>query len=62
MSKYSFLSNLFLLFLGLKLAQFIDWSWWAIFMPFILKAFLAILDASLDSSKYSKKDKEKSEA
>lgn len=28
-----FLSLLFLLFLGLKLAKYIEWSWWWVFSP-----------------------------
>lgn len=36
----NFLSNLFLLFLGLKLAGFIDWSWWWVFTPIWAPALL----------------------
>ena len=32
-SGVNFLEMLFLLFLGLKLADKIDWSWWWIFAP-----------------------------
>lgn len=31
--KVGFLSLLFLLFLGLKLTGFIDWSWWWVTSP-----------------------------
>lgn len=36
----NFLSLLFLLFLGLKLAGCIDWSWWWIFSPIWMPALL----------------------
>lgn len=32
-----------LLFVGLKLAHIIDWSWWLIFLPSILHVGLVIL-------------------
>lgn len=48
-NTYPLLNGLFLLFLGLKLASFIDWSWWAIFMPFIFKAFLVIIISLIEA-------------
>lgn len=36
----NFMSLLFLLFLGLKLAGCIDWSWWWIFSPIWVPALL----------------------
>lgn len=45
----NFLELLFLLFLGLKLADKIDWSWWWVFaplwIPLALAAGIAILSA-----------------
>lgn len=32
-TQVNFLELLFLLFLGLKLAKLIDWSWWWVFSP-----------------------------
>ena len=29
-------NGLFLLFVGLKLTNYIDWSWWLIFSPLII--------------------------
>ena len=34
------LGNLFLLFLGLKLGDIIDWSWWYVFSPFMANPLL----------------------
>ena len=31
-----FLDNLALLFIGLKLAEIIDWSWWLVLAPLII--------------------------
>lgn len=38
-----FLGALFLLFLGLKLAGAIDWSWWWVFAPLWLPAAIVIV-------------------
>lgn len=38
-----FLELLFLLFLGLKLGNVIDWSWWWVFSPLWLPAGLVVL-------------------
>jgi len=37
----SFLMLLGLLFLGLKLAGFIDWSWWWVLLPFYFPLIIA---------------------
>jgi len=45
----SFLTGLQLLFIGLKLASVITWSWWLIMMPFNLMVgiiFLVVFSAS----------------
>lgn len=34
-----FLDNLALLFIGLKLAEIIDWSWWFVLSPLIVPMF-----------------------
>jgi hypothetical protein len=39
----SFLSLLTLLFIGLKLTDYIDWSWWLVLLPTIIHAGLFIL-------------------
>lgn len=43
----NFVSLLFLLFLGLKLSNHIDWSWWWVFspiwIPFVLVVSVMIL-------------------
>ena len=36
-----FVDNLTLLFIGLKLAGFIDWSWWLVMAPMIFTASTA---------------------
>ena len=36
-----FVDNLTLLFIGLKLAGFIDWSWWLVLAPMIFTASAA---------------------
>lgn len=38
-----FLSALFLVFLVMKLTEFIDWSWWLVFAPLIGEAVLGLL-------------------
>ena len=38
-----FLSLLFLLFLGLKLGNVIDWSWWWVFAPIWVPIALLLL-------------------
>ena len=38
-----FLSLLFLLFLGLKLGNVIDWSWWWVFAPIWMPVLLALV-------------------
>lgn len=37
-----FLRSLFLLFLALKLTNYIDWSWWAIFSPLVMFGFIGL--------------------
>ena len=37
------LNLLFVAFLFLKLAGFINWSWWCVFAPLIIEAVIAIL-------------------
>lgn len=38
-----FLSLLFLLFLGLKLGGWIDWSWWWVFAPIWMPIILVLI-------------------
>jgi hypothetical protein len=38
----SFLGLLALLFIGLKLTSFIDWSWWFVLMPVYLPVIVII--------------------
>ena len=38
-----FLSLLFLLFLGLKLGGWIDWSWWWVFAPIWMPIILVLV-------------------
>lgn len=38
----TFLELLTLLFIGLKLAGYIDWSWWWVFSPIWITALLVI--------------------
>lgn len=42
---FSFIDGLQLLFIGLKLREDIDWSWWMVFIPFFAAAALAIFIA-----------------
>ena len=39
----SFMSVLALLFIGLKLTNYIDWSWWLVTAPLYVPAMIAIL-------------------
>lgn len=39
----SFLGLLTILFIGLKLTHYIDWSWWWIFAPIWIPASIAFL-------------------
>lgn len=39
----NFLEALFLLFLGLKLGNVIDWSWWWVFAPIWLPLVLVLI-------------------
>jgi len=41
--KINFLGLLILLFIGLKLTEQIDWSWWWIFSPLLIPFFLISL-------------------
>lgn len=36
-SNLTFLKAMTLLFIGMKLTHHIDWSWWLVWMPFILE-------------------------
>jgi hypothetical protein len=40
------LSCLTLLFVGLKLTDFIDWSWWLVLLPTLIPLSLAIVSFS----------------
>lgn len=48
---FSFLDGLQLLFIGLKLREDIDWSWWIVCMPFVAIAALAILSVATGGRK-----------
>lgn len=39
----SFMSVLALLFIGLKLTNYIDWSWWFVTAPLYVPAIIAII-------------------
>jgi len=40
----NFLSVLAVLFVGLKLTDFIDWSWWFVLMPlYVVPIFIVVL-------------------
>ena len=39
----SFVGLLTILFIGLKLTSFIDWSWWIVLMPLWTAPILAVL-------------------
>lgn len=39
----SFTEGLTLLFIGLKLTDYIDWSWWWVFAPTIIHIGIAII-------------------
>ena len=41
----TFTQALFLLFLGLKLAGSIQWSWWAVFAPIVAGIIFALAEA-----------------
>ena len=40
--KLSILNSLTLIFIVLKLTELIDWSWWLVFSPTIIKFILII--------------------
>lgn len=48
---FSFLDGLQLLFIGLKLREDIDWSWWMVFIPFLSVAALTIFNAATGGRK-----------
>jgi hypothetical protein len=55
-----FIDWLLLLFIGLKLADFVDWSWWLVLSPFLVKAFVVLLAATLEELeqlKHSRRNK-----
>ena len=39
----SFVGLLTILFIGLKLTSFIDWSWWIVLMPLWVSPILAMI-------------------
>lgn len=43
MSANGFLSLLLLLFIGLKLTGYIDWSWWWVLAPFWIPFSIALI-------------------
>ena len=47
----SFLEGLLLLLVGLKLAGYIDWSWWLVVSPVFIPAFIAIAAISYKVTK-----------
>ena len=48
---FSFIDGLQLLFIGLKLREDIDWSWWTVFIPFFVSFALAIFNAATGGNK-----------
>lgn len=43
-----FITLLQILFIGLKLTNFIDWSWFLVLLPFLLKIFIALFLIIMD--------------
>lgn len=43
-----FFMGLVLLFIGLKLTHYIDWSWWLVLSPFIVKVVIIMILDFLD--------------
>lgn len=39
----SFLGLIAVLFIGLKLTEFIDWSWWFVLMPIYMPVIITIV-------------------
>ncbi len=48
---FNFIDGLQLLFIGLKLRGDIDWSWWTVFIPFIVVAAAVILNVATGGNK-----------
>ena len=45
----TFTNALTLLFIGLKLANYIDWSWWLVLSPSILSFVLLLVVSTLEA-------------
>ena len=45
LESYSLLNYLIILFVGLKLTEHIDWSWFQVLIPFYIKVFLVIVNS-----------------
>lgn len=57
-SGISFMSMLTILFIALKLTNFVDWSWWWVLSPMWLPLFVLLMSAGLISViKYVKSTK-----
>lgn len=41
MGKIGVMELLLVLFIGLKITNNIDWSWWTVFIPFYARIFLS---------------------
>lgn len=50
-----FLSLLTLLFIGLKLTGYIDWSWWFVLMPAYLIPVVIVLAAGVFKTRITRK-------
>jgi len=53
-----FLDNLTLLFIGLKLAEIIDWSWWFVLAPLIVPNVAGLYVALQKHYKHSKEQRQ----
>jgi len=42
--NYGLLNHFLVLFVALKLTDYIDWSWWLVLSPFFLKVVLIFLN------------------
>lgn len=51
----TFTNALTLLFIGLKLANYIDWSWWLVLSPSILSFVLLLVVSTLEAVEEDRK-------
>jgi hypothetical protein len=57
----SFTTGLTILFIGLKMTGFIDWSWWLVLTPlvgmFVMYVFIGIVKGVLDYQRKTKSER-----